>query len=238
MDRCLQDLELGTSMKNMKSIAAGAFAGIIISIALPLTASANIIDTTYGAGAGSFELGAHSGNAFDGLAVGSTTITGWTVGGPGDGIDWLNEPSFNASAGVRSIDLQSNFASSISTVISTVIGQTYKLTFDSAAVSPLQQSGTVSAGSLIGQAFAPAYSAAGTFATQVYEAFSFEFEALATSTTVSFFSDGTCCTGATYGPVIDNVSVVEATAVSGPNALAIFGLGLASLGLARRRKAA
>ena len=127
-------------MKNIKLIAAGLFAGFIISTAIPLAASANIIDTTHGAGAGSFELGVHSGGAFDSLAVGSTTVTGWTVGGPGDGVDWLNEPAFNASAGVRSIDLQTFFASSISTVISTVIGQTYQLTFDSTAVAPLQQS--------------------------------------------------------------------------------------------------
>lgn len=213
-------------------------------IALPLlgftgsAANANIIDTTYGAGAGSFELGVHSGGGFDSLAPGSTTITGWTVGGPGDGIDWLNEPSFNASDGVRSIDLQTGTASSISTIISTVIGQTYQLTFDSAAVDPLQQSGTVSAGSLISQAFVPAYSASGTFSTQVYEAFVFEFDAIGTSTTLTFAADATCCAGATYGPVIDNVSIVEATAVPGPNALLIFGLGLAGLGFARRKRAA
>jgi hypothetical protein len=119
----------------------------------PSAASANIIDTTYGAGAGSFELGGQSGAAFDSLATGSTVITGWTVGGPGDGVDWLSQPSFNASAGNLSADLQSSFASSISTVISTVIGQTYQLTFDATAVDPLQQAGTVSAGALTGQAY-------------------------------------------------------------------------------------
>lgn len=226
-------------MKSIKSIAASILTAFVISAATTNTASANIIDTTYGAGAGSFELGTHSGGAFDSLAPGSTTITGWTVGGPGDGVDWLTEPSFNASDGTRSIDLQTLTASSISTIISTVIGQTYQLTFDSAAVSPLQQSGTVTAGSLVSQAFAPAYSAPGTFSTQVFEAFSFEFEATGTSTTLSFFTDATCCAGATYGPVIDNVSVVEATTeVPAPGTLVILGLGFVGIGFARRRRVA
>jgi len=226
-------------MRNVKSIAASLCAGLVLSLTVPFTTNANIIDTTYGAGAGSFELGTHSGGAFDSLAPGSTTITGWTVGGPGDGIDWLSEPSFNASAGVRSIDLQTLTASSISTIISTVIGQTYQLTFDSAAVSPLQQVGTVTVGSLVDQVFTPAYSPPLTFSTQSYEAFVFEFDALATSTTLTFTASGTCCAGATYGPVIDNVSVVEAaTEVAAPNALVILGLGLAGLGFARRKHAA
>lgn len=222
-------------MKNMKLIAAGIFAGFIVSTTLPSAASANIIDTTYGAGAGSFELGGQSGAAFDSLAPGSTAITGWTVGGPGDGVDWLSQPSFNASAGSLSVDLQSFFASSISTVISTVIGQTYQLTFDSTAVAPLQQAGTLSAGSLTGQAFVPAYG--GAFGSQVYEAFMFEFDAIGTSTTITFSADDTCCGGATYGPVIDNVSVVASVAVPAPSGLAILGLGLAGLGFARRRRA-
>ena len=44
--------------------------------------------------------------------------------------------------------------------------------------------------------------------------------------------------GAPYGPVIDNVSVVEAIAIPAPGGLAILGLGLAGLGFARRKRAA
>lgn len=224
--------EQDTDMKSIASIAAGVFAGFVIASTLPSSAGANIIDDTYGTGAGSFELGTYAGGAFVSLAPGDTTITGWTVGGPGDGVDWLSEPSFNASQGVHSIDLENTVASSISTVIATVIGQTYRLTFDAAAVAPLQQSGTVSAGSLINQAFAPTYS--GAFATQTYQAYVFDFQAIATSTTLTFAASGTCCTGALYGPVIDNVSVVEVTA---PSAFAVFGLCLAGLGFARRKRA-
>jgi len=90
---------------------------------------------------------------------------------------------------------------------------------------------TRSAGSLIARAFAPAFG--GIFGSQVYESFVFEFDAVGTSTEVTFASDATCCPGAFYGPVIDNVSIVEATAVPGPNVLIIFGLGVA-----RRKRAA
>ena len=78
-------------------------------------AGANIIDDTYGVGVGSFELGnfindggipPHS-TGYMGVASGdSMTITGWVVSGPGDGIDWLIEPLFNADTGYHSIDLQ------------------------------------------------------------------------------------------------------------------------------------
>ena len=50
----------------------------------------NIINSTYGTGAGSFELGSFVAvgtgfNSYMAIAPGdSTTITGWTVGGPGD----------------------------------------------------------------------------------------------------------------------------------------------------------
>ncbi|MGB0632591.1 MAG: DUF642 domain-containing protein [Alphaproteobacteria bacterium] len=223
-------------MSRLRNIATGMLAGILLAAAVPVGASANLIDTAYGAGAGSFELGIHSGAAFDSLAPGSTTITGWTVGGPGDGVDWLNEPSFNASDGVHSVDLQTFTASSISTVISTVIGQTYQLTFDSAAILGLQGTGTVSAGTLTGQSFAPPTSPPGTFSTQTYSSFAFLFDAVSTSTTLTFSADATCCGGATYGPMIDNVSIVEtSTEVAAPGAFAILGLGLAVLGFVRRR---
>lgn len=223
-------------MGRMKNILVAMLVGFYAAAGLPTNSSANIIDTTYGAGAGSFELGVHSGGAFDSLAPGSTTITGWTVGGPGNGIDWLNEPSFNASDGSRAVDLQNTIASSISTIIATVIGQTYQLTFDAAAIDGLQLTGTVSAGTLTSQSFAPATSPPGTYATQTYESFAFQFDAVSTSTTLTFSADGSCCGGALYGPVIDNVSIVEAsTQVAAPGAVAILGLGLFALGLFRRR---
>ncbi len=52
----------------------------------------NIIDSTYGTGSGSFENGKFVNNGADymGLTPSSTAILGWTVGGPGNGVDWLS----------------------------------------------------------------------------------------------------------------------------------------------------
>jgi hypothetical protein len=148
----------------------------------------NIIDATYGGGAGSFELGSYAGGAFQGLAPGSTSMTGWTVGGPGDGVDWLAQPTFNADTGIHSVDMKHLTNSSISTVIPTTIGGVYELTFTSAAVINHDNQGIVSAGNLVAQPFAPAFS--GAFGTQVFHPFTFYFTASGTSTTITFQSVG------------------------------------------------
>lgn len=94
---------------------------ILISFTFVGSALANIIDDTYGDGAGSFELGTYSGGPnYMGLAPGdSSTIIGWTVGGPGDGVDWCIEPEYAADSGVYCLDLQHTANSSISTDIPT-----------------------------------------------------------------------------------------------------------------------
>ena len=81
------------------------------------TANANIIDSTYGPGAGSFELGTFldNGYGFMPLTPGSTTITGWTIGGPGDGVDWTTAPAFAADTGIHAVDLEHLTNSSIAT---------------------------------------------------------------------------------------------------------------------------
>src|SRR5437899_2235293 len=102
----------------------------------------NLIDLTYGVGAGSFELGPFvngggggGGVDFMALAPGSTTITGWTVGGPGDGVDWITGPTYGADTGNFALDLQHTTASSISTVIPTLNGAVYQLLFRAASVT-------------------------------------------------------------------------------------------------------
>lgn len=173
-------------------------------------ARANIIDSTYGAGAGSFELGNFSGGVLDFVALspGATTITGWTVGGPGDGVDWLTAPSFGADTGIRSIDLTHITNSSISTVIPTVAGSVYQVSFGAASVTGLSVEGVVSAGSLVNQPFTAPFSSA--FATQTYKSFTFAFTATGPTSEIVFRAtgpaDATCC----YGPAIDSVSVDRA----------------------------
>jgi hypothetical protein len=213
---------------------------VALSAAGPAAAS-NLIDATYGAGVGSFEIGlftpiAPTGNFnFQSLQSGSTTITGWQVGGVG--VDWLNEPNYGASDGQHAVDLgyYDGGAGSIAISLPTVIGATYALSFDAAAVPGFPtyyNAGTVSAGSLA-VGFAPAYSAPNDFAGQVFHAQQFSFIAVNTNTTLTFAA---AVTGTGYGPVIDNVSV-SLSAVPEPAAVWLWLAGLAAVPALRRPSA-
>ena len=189
------------------------------------TANANIIDSIYGAGASSFELGTFMDNGFGymGLAPGATTITGWTVGGPGNGVDWLIEPTFGAQSGLHAVDLINTSAGSVSTVIPTTPGQTYELSFYAATISTGNALGTVSAGSLVNQSFTAPISF--SFANQAFAPFSFFFTATGPTSTVSFTSAVSGCFPDCYGPVVDSVSVDLASSVPEPSSIALLLLG-------------
>jgi hypothetical protein len=187
-------------------------------------------------GAGSFELGAfvsgggnpnRAGAGYMGLLPGDHTIVGWTVGGPGDGIDWLTKPTFNADTGNRSIDLQHLTDSSIATVIPTVAGNVYEISFATASVSDYSNVGTISAGSLMNQVFVAPFSPA--LDSQVFVPFSFVFTATGATTMIQFSATGP---NSAYGPVIDSVNVVSS--VPEPSSLAILLSGLGVLGAAAR----
>ena len=176
-----------------------------------------------------------------GLAPGdNTTLTAWTVGGPGDGVDWLIQPRFRADTGIHSLDLQHLTGSSISIDIPTIVGRPYQLSFRAAAVAPFDTTGTVSAGSLTNQPFE---AIAGTdfntdgevaFNTQTYETFTFDFSATGASTTITFTGTGFSNQLFRYGPVIDSVSVIL---VPEPLSAATLGLmSLVMLGMATRRR--
>ncbi|MDD5035847.1 MAG: DUF642 domain-containing protein [Methylococcaceae bacterium] len=221
-----------------RGMLRGTFLYAVCSFILP-TANANLIDATYGVGAGSFELGnfvnggadgaSFGGADFMGLAVGSTAIIGWTVGGPGDGVDWLTTPRFGALDGVHSVDLNHTIASSISTTIPTITGDVYDLSFGAAAwVSGTSNTGLVSAGSLLNQNFSTTLS--NTLAAQAFDPFVFQFTATGSSTTITFKSTNQLAGGFTYGPVIDNVSVNfvsgPVTSVPEPSSIALILMGL------------
>ena len=211
-------------------IFLGTFLGATCSLMLP-TASANIIDSTYGAGAGSFELGAFvngggnpnsAGPDYMGLFPGdNTTITGWTVGGPGNGVDWLITPAFGADTGIHSVDLQHTSDSSIATVIPTVAGDVYSLSFGAAAWQPSQaNTGVVSAGSLVDQIFTAAFS--NDLSNQAFTPFTFLFTATGPTTTIQFTATGS---NPYYGPVIDSVSVDPVSSVPEPSSIVLLLLG-------------
>ena len=199
-------------------------------------AQANLVDQTYGIGSGSFELGGpFVGTAHMWLSPGSTTITGWTVSGPGDGVDWLQENNtfnFNADTGTKSVDLRHLTASSISTMIPTVSGNVYRLSFAAAAVTPAgNNTGLVSAGSLVNQTYTVDWSP--TFSSQTFLPFTFDFTATGSETTIIFQATGiTASNQYSYGPAIDSVRV---DAVPVPPAMILLGSGLLGLIVMRSR---
>lgn len=96
---------------------------------------ANIIDSIYGTGAGSFEIPNPNLPTYVDLPTGSTDITGWTVGS--GSVDWVRNTVWSASHGEYSIDMNGTAPSgdppsvgSIGTLISTTIGTTYSISFD------------------------------------------------------------------------------------------------------------
>ncbi len=226
--------------------------GAIAQVDFTLTANpplANIIDEIYGAGAGSFERGSFvdNGHGWMSLGVGNMTITGWTVGGPGNGVDWLNKPTFAPSDGSKAVDLSLTTPSSVSTTIPTVPGQQYTITFDSAALTNNGgNAGAVTAGSLVSQPFVVTITSPAVD-TQVWTSYFFQFTATGASTTLTFSSTSPSCTAGfanCYGPALDNVwvfpstQVVPAVSALGSHHFAIaFGM-LSALGIfiASRRR--
>jgi hypothetical protein len=223
-------------MPTFKTLAAAA---AILACGAAAAAGPNLIDQTYGAGAGSFELGVFvprgSGlNNFQSLLAGATTLTGWQIGSVG--VDWLGAPDYAAADGVHAVDLGyfDVAGGSVSVTLPTQVGATYALDFKAAAVPGFPSytnTGTVSAGSLVGAGFTVPYSAANAFGAQVYFAQSFSFVATGASTVVTIAA---AVAGTSYGPVIDQVSVTLLSAVPEPGTWALWAMGSGLL-LARRR---
>jgi choice-of-anchor C domain-containing protein len=207
---------------------------LALTLCTVTSAFANLIDSEYGAGAGSFEIQnspfIETHPDFMRLPSGSSVITGWSVGG--NGVDYLTEPLHLAvGSGTYSIDLSAETAGTLSTNFSTVIGSKYRLTFQAyGSSSPGIYTGRVSVGDLVGQLFTPANVALPETAT--FTSYDFQFTALSTNTTL-FFDVASSPSG--FGPVIDEVSV---NIVPLPSAVWFFGSGLLGLiGIARKKTA-
>ncbi len=208
--------------------------------------SANIIDTTYGSGAGSFEApGFSSPPNFITLPDGSTLMTGWTVGGTNTSIDWAKSSVWNASQGGYSIDLNGTVISgnppavgSVSTVIPTTAGSTYRVTFDISGFLGYGNTTNPKELSLTAGGITTNYS---FFATSTSESYpgsplvlnwataTVDFVALAGSTSTLTFTS--LITNNDSGPLLDNVSVELIPEPSAP-----LLLGLAGTVLAFRRR--
>jgi choice-of-anchor C domain-containing protein len=170
---------------------------------------------------GSFEsiTGSNPVGTYRKVNAGETDIVGWTVGGTS--VDIINS-AYGAISG-NSIDmLGSPGPGSLSQMLSTVVGQTYVLSFDLS-----YNGGTYKD---IGVSLA---GGAQTFFTggSPFNHHTLQYTATSASTQLAFFSTG----DANYsGAVLDNVSVA---AVPEPEtyAMLLAGLGLMG-GIARRRR--
>ncbi len=218
--------------RNSKRFLTGASIFATCCCILPNAANANIINDTYGAGAGSFELGNFVQNAGADamwINVGGTSISGWTAGGPGDGIDWIKTPTYGAMDGLYSVDLTHQTSSSISINIPTINGAVYDLSFGAAAYVTGINTGLVTAGSLISQSFT--VNPTNSLTNQTFYPFSYQFTATSLSTTITFLSTNQQA-GTTYGPILDNVIVNyvsgPSTSVPEPSSLSLMLIGLVS----------
>lgn len=187
--------------------------------ALPTAANAQVAN-------GSFEQGTDPGS-FITLGTGSTDITGWTVGS--GTVDYIGT-YFTASDGARSVDLSGNEPGSLTQILSTIIGQSYLVSFDLAGNgdgAPTTKTATASA---TGGA-TTTFSVAGSTRPDLdFTSFLYSFRATGTSTTLTFAST----TATAFGPVLDNVAIA---AVPEPAAWAMLigGVGLVGGTLRRRR---
>ena len=211
---------------------------LLALVAAPSMQAANIIDSIYGIGAGSFEIPGHTGPLFVTPAAGSNAITGWTVNS--GSIDWVKQSVWNSSQGLYSIDLNGDNAGKISTVIPTTAGTTYRVTFDIAGfIYPnstadpkrmeTEAGGVTTEFSLTSL---PSYNFSASLPLTVnWQTRNFEFIATSTSSTISFKSlintDGSAM-------LLDNVSVTQLSVIPEPTAAALCAFGVA-LGLRRRR---
>lgn len=118
----------------MKTKLTLIFAGSLCCA--PIANAANIIDSIYGIGAGSFELHNPGTSTYLTFEEGSTALTGWTVGQ--NNLDWVNKDIWTSSAGNYSLDMNGTAplitdppeVGSIYTTISTTAGSTYSVSFD------------------------------------------------------------------------------------------------------------
>lgn len=180
---------------------------------------------------GSFEEGVNPG-VFTTLGQGSTNITGWNIygGEVGGTIDYIGS-YWNASDGVRSIDLNGNGpgASLYTTITDMVIGQKYRLYFDLSGNTDGGPALKVSRNGVGENAEVFVSSSSSLIPNLEWKTYSLDFWAAGETTNLIFKSE----VEGPYGPALDNVRI---SAVPVPAAGFLLVAALGGLGFAARRK--
>ncbi len=197
---------------------------MVAAVAVPAIANASLIQN------GSFEASNMGGNLdWTLVEAGDTAITGWTS--IGNGVDIIGN-LWEASDGNVSLDINAYYAGGgIEQAFSTVVGQTYTVTFDMSANMYLGPDEKVMLVSAAGDSQEFSFDYVGFEASAQdpkWVQMVWDFTAIDTTTVLSFSGVNAGAAGA----ALDNVVVTQT--VPAPGALA--GLGLAGLVAGRRRR--
>lgn len=184
---------------------------------------------------GSFETSSVASGSFASVS----SLAGWTIAGKKSTVELRNDLAGTAESGSVFAELDSSKNTTISQVLSTVVGETYTLSFWYAS-RPGVVGNSLGLQWLAGSETGTVDTHTGLSAKQVINAtadniwvnFTTSFVANSTSTALSFTglgkSDG-------LGTSLDNISVTQ-TSVPEPTSISMLFAGLVAMGLMSRRK--
>ena len=222
-----------------KALLSGALAAGLAS-----AAHANLITN------GSFEAPVVPSGSFTNFSVGSTSIPGFTVVGPGTNVSVVSGAfsqsgvSFPAEDGIQWLDLTgdgSNSTEGVAQTVTTVAGDRYQLSYFIGNTTGGGIFGTTSTVNVSVDGV-PAFSDTNNTVsptTLTYEQFTHDFIASTTSTTLTFLNGDPPNDNSN---ALDNIALIDLghgpPPVPEPASLVLLATGLLGIGLASRRKRA
>jgi choice-of-anchor C domain-containing protein len=191
---------------------------------------------------GGFEVGPNSPVNFCGVCgapyIGTffapfAGITGWNL--TAGSVDIIGLPGWSPSEGTRSIDLDGLSAGTLAQTFDTILGTTYKVSFDLAANFYAGQ--TIKSVLVTAPGFSQTYTFNSTGRTALnmgWQTNTFQFVAAGSNSTLSFASQDVA--NSAFGPALDNVMVNAVGAVPEPSTWLLAGIGLSIIANKRCRR--